>query len=219
MSRHSVHVWDLPVRLFHWLLVAAVVFAWWSAQEGGMMLQYHMWCGYAILGLVLFRLGWGFMGSSYARFSSFLHGPRRVFATLGALLDERPLADPGHNPVAGWMVVALLVALAVQGGSGLFASDDLFNEGPLYGHVGKATSDLATSVHHANFTFLQVLVALHVAAIVWHRLRKGERLVRAMITGRKLLPAPAAPLVRVPPWRALVIASASAAIVAGIVNL
>ncbi|MEQ8497519.1 MAG: cytochrome b/b6 domain-containing protein [Gammaproteobacteria bacterium] len=219
MKDHLVSVWDLPVRLFHWLLVVAIPFSWWSAEEGGVMLKYHMWCGYTIFGLVLFRIAWGFFGSSYARFASFVQGPRRVLASLGELLDRRPLATPGHNPLGGWMVMVLLLVLAVQVGTGLFANDDLFNEGPLYAHVGKDTSDLLTAIHHVNFTILLVLVAVHIAAVAWHRVRKGEHLARAMVTGRKTLPAPAPPLVRVAAWRALVIAGASAAIVATVVNL
>jgi len=219
MGQHRVHVWDVPVRLFHWLLVAAVAFSWWSAEEGGVMLKYHMWSGYGIFGLVLFRLGWGFAGSSYARFASFVHGPRRVLGTLGELFSARPLAWAGHNPLGGWMVLALLAVLAVQVATGLFANDDLFNEGPLYARVGKDASDWLTGAHHVNFSVLMVLAGVHVLAIVWHRLRKGEHLVRAMFTGRKQLPHAAEPLVRVSVWRVFVLATASAAIVAAIVNL
>ncbi|MEQ8663939.1 MAG: cytochrome b/b6 domain-containing protein [Gammaproteobacteria bacterium] len=219
MNRYLVHVWDLPVRLFHWLLVIAIPFSWWSAEEGGVMLKYHMWCGYTIFGLVLFRLGWGFLGTRYARFADFVHGPRRMFAAFGELFDRRPLAVPGHNPLGGWMVVLMLLVLAVQVGSGLFANDDLFNEGPLYALVGKDASDRLTALHHFNFSLLSGLIVVHVAAIAWHRVRKGEHLVRAMVTGRKQLPAPATPLARVSVWRPLVLAAASAAIVAAVVKL
>lgn len=219
MNTESVRVWDLPVRLFHWLIVILVAFSWWSAEEGGVMLKYHMWSGYTVLTLLLFRLGWGVIGSRYARFADFVHGPRRVLATAGALFDRRPLPVAGHNPVGGWMVVVLLVCLLVQAATGLFANDDLFNEGPLYAYVGKDWSDRLTAIHHLNFTVLVSLIAVHVLAVAWHRLRKGERLVTAMVTGRKTLPSGTEPAAPVAFWRVLVLIAASAAIVGVVANL
>ena len=219
MKLYVVYVWDLPVRLFHWVLVGLVAFCWWSGEEGGVMLKYHMWSGYGIFGLLLFRLGWGFVGTRYARFAAFVHGPRQVIASLAALWDRKPLDAAGHNPLGGWMVLALLAVLAVQVGTGLFANDDLFNEGPLYAQVTKALSDRLTAIHHLNFEVLAVLVAIHVLAIVWHRWRKGERLVWAMITGRKQLPTPATPAGRLPWVAALVLSAVSAAIVVAVVYL
>ena len=220
MNTEAVRVWDLPVRLFHWLIVVLLAVSWWSAEQGGVMLKYHMWSGFTVLTLVLFRVAWGFVGSRYARFTDFVHGPRRVFGTLGALFDRRPLAIAGHNPLGGWMVVALLVCLLVQTMTGLFANDDLFNEGPLYSHVSKALSDRLTAIHHVNFSVMVALVGIHVLAVVWHRLRKGEQLVSAMITGRKTLPqGVAVPAEPVGVWRVLVLIAASAAIVGVLINL
>lgn len=217
MNLAIVRVWDLPVRLFHWGIVALLGYSWWSGEEGGMTLEYHMWSGYAVLTLVLFRVLWGFAGSGTARFASFVRGPAAVLASLRELGSARPLHLAGHNPLGGWMVLALLLCLLVQTSSGLFANDDLFNEGPLYEHVSKALSDTLTAVHHLNFGLLLGLVALHVAAVAWHRLRKGERLVGAMIHGRKRLDGPAPALARARralPWLAL-----SAGVVAFVVNL
>ncbi|HMM75782.1 MAG TPA: cytochrome b/b6 domain-containing protein [Gammaproteobacteria bacterium] len=217
MNLAIVRVWDLPVRLFHWGIVALLGYSWWSGEEGGMTLEYHMWSGYAVLTLVLFRVLWGFAGSGTARFASFVRGPAAVLASLRELGSARPLHLAGHNPLGGWMVLALLLCLLVQTSSGLFANDDLFNEGPLYEHVSKALSDTLTTVHHLNFGLLLGLVALHVAAVAWHRLRKGERLVGAMIHGRKRLDGPAPALARARralPWLAL-----SAGVVAFVVNL
>ena len=123
------------------------------------------------------------------------------------------------EPLGGWMVLALLLSLLVQAGTGLFANDDLFNEGPLYAHVGKDLSDTLTGIHHLNFDVLCVLIAVHVAAVAWHRLRKSENLVSAMFSGYKQLPAPAPAATPTGPWRAGLIALASAAVVATIVNL
>ena len=185
MSATPAKVWDLPVRLFHWALVILCGFSWWSAEEGGLTLQYHMWAGYSILALVIFRVMWGFAGSASARFASFLHGPARVMAAVRELLTPAPMQVAGHNPLGGWMVAVMLVCLLVQTGSGLFANDDILNEGPLYKYAGKALSDTLTSLHHLNFNVLLGLVVLHVLAIVWHRVRKGERLTAAMVHGRK----------------------------------
>ncbi len=217
MSIVTTRVWDLPVRLFHWAVVALVAFLWWSGEEGGMALKYHMWAGYAVLSLVLFRVAWGFVGSASARFPAFVRGPRAVFASLRELVSARPLHIASHNPLGGWMVLALLLCLLVQTSSGLFANDDLFNEGPLYKYAGKALSDTLTAVHHLNFTVLLGLVALHVAAVIWHRLRKGERLVAAMVHGRKPIEGSPPTLLRA--WRALPWLAASATLVAVVVNL
>lgn len=217
MKLTSVTVWDLPVRLFHWALVGLLGFSWWSGEEGGMALERHLWAGYAVLALVLFRCVWGCVGSATARFTHFVRGPRTVLASLPELASARPLHVAGHNPLGGWMVLALLLVLLVQTATGLFANDDLFNEGPLYAHVGKALSDTLTGLHHLNFKLLLALVALHVAAIAWHRVRKGEKLVSAMVHGRKALPAPA-PL-PANAWRALPWLALSAGVVALVVNL
>lgn len=213
----TARVWDLPVRLFHWAIVVLLLFSWWSAEEGGMMLKYHMWSGYSVLSLVLFRIAWGFAGSVTARFAHFVRGPRAVLGTLRELMNARPAHLAGHNPLGGWMVLVLLCSLLVQTLTGLFANDDLFNEGPLYRHVGKAASDTLTSLHHLNFSLLLVLIALHVAAVAYHRLRKGERLVAAMIHGRKAVVGAAPPLASA--WQALPWLAASGAIVAVVVNL
>ena len=217
MREREVLVWDLPVRLCHWAFVALCGFSWWSAAEGGLTLQYHMWSGYALLTLVLFRLLWGCVGSEPARFRAFLRGPRRVLGCIGELLGPRPLAIAGHNPLGGWMVMLLLLALLAQAVSGLFANDDLLNEGPLYRHVGKDLSDWFTGIHHLNFTVLLALVAVHVCAIAWHRFRKGEHLVASMVHGRKQVSGNAPRLAG--PGRALACLAVSAGTVFLVVNL
>ncbi len=219
MGQQRVEVWDLPVRVFHWTLAGLVAFSWWSGEQGGLTLQYHEWSGCAILALVLFRIVWGFVGGEHARFASFVRGPRAVLEAARRLLDTRPLAGIGHNPVGGWMVLALLVCLLVQTGTGLFANDDILTEGPLYAYVSKDTSDALTGIHHTNFVILAVLVAVHVLAIAWHRVRKGEALTGAMLTGRKVVPAGTAAPRRASQWRALVALAICAGGVAALVNL
>ena len=184
-----VQVWDLPVRIFHWVLLLLVSFSWWSGKEGGSAMQYHMWSGYAILTLVFFRLVWGFCGGGNARFTAFVRGPGAVLAYMQTLFARRAGAHLGHNPLGGWSVVLLLVCLAVQTGSGLFANDDIATEGPLGRLVSKSTSDLLTTVHAYNFYVLLGLVTTHIAAVLFYLLYKSENLVRPMVTGYKWRPA------------------------------
>ena len=180
----DVAVWDWPVRLFHWALVALLAGCWVSAEAGVEYMQWHMRCGYAVLALLLFRLLWGIWGSFSARFASFVRGPRAVFTYARAWFSRRPQHYLGHNPLGGWMVIVLLLLVSVQAGSGLFANDDIFTEGPLYSLVGKDTSDLLTFIHKRNFNLLLLAVGLHVLAVLLY-LWRGENLLKAMFTGRK----------------------------------
>lgn len=218
-AARPVRVWDPWVRLFHWAVASLVAFSWWSGSEGGTVMEYHMLSGYAILTLVLFRVLWGIVGSTHARFADFVRGPRRFLAALRDLAARRPMPYAGHNPVGGWMVLALLAALTVQATTGLFANDDIFVEGPLYGYVTKDTSDLITRVHYWNFNVILALVALHVAGVLYHWIARRENLVGAMITGRKHLPSPPPPARFAGFWTALGALAASAAVVAVVVNL
>ena len=184
----KIRVWDLPVRLFHWALVLLVTFSVTTGLIGGNWMLWHMRCGYTILALVAFRVLWGLVGTSTARFSDFVHGPRRVAGYTRELLARRPAQVVGHNPLGGWMVVALLAVLLVQAATGLFANDDIATEGPLYVYVSKVVSDALTEIHQANVVILYVLVALHVAAVLYHWFGRGENLVRPMLTGLKPRP-------------------------------
>lgn len=174
-------IWDLPTRLFHWLLALLVVAAFITANVGGNWIEWHFRAGYAILTLLLFRLAWGFAGGRHARFSSFPLRPAAIRAYLRGGLDS---ASPGHNPLGSLSVVAMLLAIAVQVGLGLFSNDDIASEGPLAVWVSKDTSDFLTSLHHINRFVVLALVVLHIAAIAWYRLFGGRNLVTAMITGR-----------------------------------
>jgi cytochrome b len=186
-------VWDLPTRLFHWSLVALVVFngitGHFAADLGTAWLERHLLSGYAILALILFRLVWGFAGNRHARFAGFVRGPRAVLDYLAALSGRRPaVAYVGHNPLGAWSVLAMLGALALQVGSGLFLSDeDLGVAAPLARHVANRTIDLMGTVHETGFWLLLALVAIHLSAIVFYRVAKGENLVRPMLTGDKPL--------------------------------
>ncbi|HTP60549.1 MAG TPA: cytochrome b/b6 domain-containing protein [Burkholderiales bacterium] len=215
-----VRVWDAPVRLFHWLLVALVAFMFVSGKLDWM--TWHMRCGYTVLALVLFRVLWGFVGSSTARFSSFLAGPSAVLGFARRLLSRGDASTPGHNPLGGWMVLLLLAVLLTQAGTGLFANDDVLSEGPLAALVRKDTSDQLSTIHYWNSYLLLLLVALHVIAVAYHWLVKKENLVGAMFTGAKRVPAAAAAESAATrfasPWRALALLGVAALAVYLIVN-
>jgi cytochrome b len=181
-----MRIWDLPTRLFHWVLVILIFAAWLSAWRDWM--QVHVVCGLSVLTLLLFRLIWGFVGSDTARFSHFLKSPFAALQHLRHLARREPDTETGHNAAGGWMVVVLLLLLCVQVGTGLCSNDDIFVEGPLAEFVGKDRSDWLTHIHHVNFTLIEIAIALHVLAIVAYRLIKGHNLLLPMITGKKRLP-------------------------------
>ncbi|MFT4046818.1 MAG: cytochrome b/b6 domain-containing protein [Solimonas sp.] len=211
-------LWDLPTRLTHGLLVALFAFSWWSGKNGE--LAWHRWSGYAVLVLLLFRIAWGFVGSSTARFASFVRGPRAVGAYARRLFARPAAPSPGHNPMGGWSVLALLALLLLQVGSGLFAVDtDGIESGPLARHVSFSAGRSFARIHALSFDALLALVGLHVAAVlfylVWHR----DNLITAMIGGRRRLPPAAAAALRFAgPGRAVLVLAIAAGAVALLVS-
>jgi cytochrome b len=180
-----VLVWDLPTRLFHWLLLLCVIISFVTGNIGGNAMRYHMLSGYVILALLIFRLVWGFAGSRTSRFAAFVKGPASVLSYIAAILKkDEPLAL-GHNPLGGWSIVAMLADLFVQVGTGLFASDDILTQGPLYGWVARDTANFLTGVHLANRYVLVALIAIHIFAVMFYLFVKHENLIRPMITGIK----------------------------------
>lgn len=172
------YVWDLPTRLFHWLLVICVVAAFVTAKIGGGWMVWHGRLGLAILGLVVFRIVWGFVGSTYARFATFVRGPAAIRAYLAGKWQGL-----GHNPLGALSVLALLGCLALQAGTGLFANDDIAFEGYLYPLVGSALSTRLTGIHQLLEKGLLFLVTLHIGAIVFYARVKQQNLVKPMLTG------------------------------------
>lgn len=182
-------VWDLPVRLTHWLLVLAVAGCWTTHYAGIEWFAWHRRLGCTVLVLVAFRVVWGFVGTRHARFASFLRGPR---ATVAYLAGRAQVETAGHNPLGGLSVLALLALLLVQAASGLFANDEIVNAGPFYGWIDPGLSNRLTALHHANADWLLAMIVLHVLAVSWYALVRRRALVRAMVTGRKdgqLVPA------------------------------
>lgn len=209
----AIPVWDVPVRLVHWLLVGLIAFSWWSAENE--QVQLHLWSGYGVLFLVLFRLLWGFLGSSTARFASFVRGPRALLGYLRRPADWRGI---GHTPLGALSVVALLSLIALQVGLGLLLSDeDGIYAAPLNHLVGFETAEAARDLHEALFNVLMAFIAVHIAAILFYRLR-GKKLVGAMISGRsKDYPVGTEPVIPAGPGRVIVCLALAGATTAWII--
>ncbi len=180
-----IKVWDLPLRIFHWLLVAAVSAAFVTGELGGALQDWHGRIGVAVLGLLVFRLAWGLVGSHHARFSTFFPTPGRVRAYI-----KGEWQGHGHNPLGALSVLALLGVLATLVSTGLFANDDIAFEGPMVGLISKDLSDQVSYWHSLIFNVLAGLVVLHVAAITFYLKVKKTNLVLPMLTGEKRLPHP-----------------------------
>lgn len=184
----KVRVWDLPIRAFHWLLVLAVIALWYTAEVLDTVdnLDWHMDIGFAVIGLLVFRILWGIFGSDTARFSHFVKSPGQIKSYLKAPTRGVFL---GHNPLGALSVLAMLISLLVQVATGLFSHDELYTSAPLSQYVPDKTSALLTEIHHINFNILLALIGLHLAAIVFYQFKKHDPLVRAMITGKKAIRA------------------------------
>lgn len=182
-KQDHVRVWDLPIRAFHWSIVILLFISWFSADQGSM--RVHLWSGLTMLALLLFRLAWGIFGSTTARFSDFLHPPRKVIGYLRALTGEGGPRHAGHNPAGGMMVGIMIAVLLAQVLTGLFANDGLHFNGPLAVKVSADASDRLTRLHGTVFNLILLLVWAHLVAIGFYLFVKGENLVRPMLTGRK----------------------------------
>jgi cytochrome b len=196
---NEVRVWDWPVRLTHWLFVFCLALSWWSAEQRAM--DWHRYSGYALLGLLIFRIYWGFAGSSSARFSTFVRGPGTVISYLRGSREEHRSA--GHNPLGGWSVAAMLTLMLAQALIGLFVSDvDGLESGPLSHLVSFDTSRTLAEIHETVFNLILALVALHIAAILFYLLGKRDNLIVAMLTGKRRA-ARMTSMTPVPAWRVI----------------
>ena len=206
-------IWDLPIRLFHWLLAALIVFSWWSVKNHHT--DWHIWSGIAILTLLIFRLLWGLFGGSTARFSSFVRGPRAVGAYLR---DSSSWRVAGHTPLGALSVIAMLAANAIQVGLGLISVDeDGLNEGPLAQLVSLDVSEAARDIHEQFFNVLLALIVMHLAAILYFRWVRGQRLTGPMISGRAQLEPEVEPMRPGRSWLAVVCLAVALAITRWIV--
>lgn len=180
-AKSGVRVWDRSIRLTHWSLVVLVALSWWTASHQQM--SYHRYTGYALLGVLAYRIYWGVFGSSTARFAHFVKGPHSI---LQYLRSDRLHAVPGHNPLGAVSVVALLGLLLGQVTLGLFSVDvDGLESGPLSRWVSFETGRACARLHQRGFDVLKTLILLHVAAIVFYLIVRRDNLLRPMITGVK----------------------------------
>lgn len=201
MAETPTPVWDGPTRLFHWALVILILVAWLTAGE---QMALHRGAGYAILGLLAFRVWWGFAGGSTARFRDFVRGPQAIRDYLAASREGRAPEHAGHNPLGALSVLALLGLVALQAGLGLFAIDeDGFEGGPLSDSIDFDLARQIAEAHEITFRLVQGLVVLHLAAILYYAFRKREDLVRPMITGVRRFSGPVQGVVKAPLWRLL----------------
>ena len=210
-----VRVWDLPTRVFHWGLAFLAVFSFTTGKVGGAWMEWHLKSGYGVLTLLVFRVIWGLAGSSTARFGRFVRGPRAALLYARGLASRAHVATFGHNPLGGWMVVAMLVAFTAQAVSGLFSDDEISTQGPLAGKVSNAMVSRMSALHSYNEWVLVALVALHLVAIAAYTFALRARLVGAMVHGWTQ-PSPGSVPVEhrmAPPWRAFIALAAAVALV------
>jgi cytochrome b len=180
MGLQQIRVWDGPTRVFHWALAVLVLVAFVTGLQGGNWMPWHERAGLAILGLLGFRLAWGVVGSTYARFAEFWPTPARVVAYVRGQWHGL-----GHNPLGALSVFALLAVLLFQVLTGLFANDDIAFDGPLYALVSKDTSDWLSGLHRQAILLIGGLVGLHILAALFYTLVRRNNLIRPMLTGRK----------------------------------
>ena len=184
----AIRIWDLPVRIFHWVLVAIFAFQAVTGWIGGSLMQLHLYSGYALLVGVLFRIIWGFAGGTHARFASFIAGPMATIRFARRLFSKQAVPQLGHNPLGGWSVILMLLSLLVQGATGLVANDGVVTAGPFAKLVSIEVSNAISEVHRWNFWVLAVLASLHVLAVLFHWLVKKDNLTVPMFTGVKQVP-------------------------------
>jgi cytochrome b len=178
-------IWDLPVRIVHWLFAILIPAAWYTVKISGDM-DTHMLIGQSILALLLFRILWGLFGPRYARFGNFVYRPGEILSYARSLFRRSGGEYAGHNPLGSLAVFAMFALVGVQVTTGLFATDfDGYFQGPLNGLVSSGTASSITDIHYANINILLILIGVHIAAIFFYLFFKRENLITPMITGEK----------------------------------
>jgi cytochrome b len=178
-------VWDLPLRLFHWLLVASLFAQWLTAEVLDNATQWHAYIGYFTLGLIVFRLIWGVVGTRYSKFTSFMGSPKAILNYSKSLFSGKYQAHVGHNPLGGLLLPVVLILVGLQAVSGLFVTDDIIFNGPYYASVEEQIQEIMQTIHHSVFDWLLYLIGLHLLAILFYKLKLKQSLVKPMIDGKK----------------------------------
>jgi cytochrome b len=179
--KNKIRIWDLPIRLFHWLLAACIAASFITVKVGGNAMQWHAYVGYCVLTLIIFRICWGFAGSYHARFFNFVPSPLGLISYI----KGNSKAVLGHNPLGSLSVLGLLFSVALQAVTGLFANDDIAFEGPFSKYVSESTVQLLTYIHRSNEIVLIGLISLHLLAIAYYYKFKRENLIKPMLLGDK----------------------------------
>lgn len=179
----NVKVWDLATRIFHWSLVLLILAAWLTIENR--MIDIHEIIGHTLLALIIFRIIWGIIGSTTARFSHFITSPIKSLAYLKASLNMKSPYSTGHNPAGGWMVIGMLLLIGFQVISGMYANDDLGFSGALSDSISKSMSDTMTQIHALSFNIIVTFIWIHLVAVFFYVLVKNENLIRAMFNGKK----------------------------------
>jgi cytochrome b len=183
-STRPLRVWDLPTRIFHWLLAFCVISSIISGEVGGNAIIWHFRLGYCVIALLIFRVVWGFVGGHWSRFKQFFYSPLTILRYLRG--QSKPEHEVGHNPLGSLSVWGLLFILSAQVATGLMSDDEIASQGPLVQFISGATSSLATSYHkHWGKVIIILLIALHIAAILFYLFKKKENLIRPMLRGDK----------------------------------
>jgi cytochrome b len=181
----TLKIWDLPVRIFHWALVVAFAAAYITNLLGVNYFKYHVWCGYVVIILVLFRIIWGLVGTYHAKFINFVRNPFATAKYAVSIIKKVDKHYAGHNPLGALMVVMLLLTILIQAITGLFSNDEIFNLGPLYGYISNDLSIVLTAIHQKLFYWILAAVILHIIAVFLHVFFKRDNLIKAMMTGKK----------------------------------
>jgi len=176
-------IWDLPLRIFHWVLVATIAVSWYTADQDNGLIDYHLICGYVALGLMVFRILWGFFGTRHSQFKNFIPTPNKLINYVKQ--NEQAKEPAGHNPLGSLMVVFMLTIILLQAISGLFMNDDIFTAGPYNGAIDKDIEAILVFIHRNSFDFILGAIAMHIIAIIGYKKFKNKSLVLPMITGKK----------------------------------
>ncbi len=212
-----MRVWDAPTRLFHWMVVLLIIVSFVTAKME--WVTAHFISGYTMMTLLIFRIVWGFAGSETSRFRQFLRSPAEAVRHLRSFGGPRlPDTEIGHNAAGGWMVMVLLAVLVFQVTTGLFAGDDTGPLGPLGYHLSRAMGERVATLHIRSFYVILGLTVLHILAIIAYAVVKRHDLVRAMITGKKRLPATVRQPRFVSPVLAVLVLLCAAATVAAVIR-
>jgi cytochrome b len=178
-------VWDIPVRLFHWLLVLCLLGQWLTAEVLEDAMDIHFYIGYFTLGLIIFRLIWGFVGTKYAKFNSFIAGPKAILAYSKSVMSKQHTFSIGHNALGGLLLPAVIILVGLQAISGLFTTDDVVSTGPYYDGANADLQQWMQWLHHNVFNVLLGIIGLHLVAIGWYLIFLKHNLIRPMLDGKK----------------------------------